>query len=137
MNNNPEFVARFIEMCGSREPSKIQRLLNIPYQTAKNYLGGRLPQTDMLIAISKKTSCSIDWLLTGQGNKHIGEYAVIDTPIAIGQMEAFVRRVCVEVFNELTERQEPAQSTIVKIQSRDLMSEKVRETNPALNENQS
>ena len=132
MIKNPEFIARFIEACGTDEPAKIQRLLQIPYQSAKNYLQGRLPKTEKLIAIAERTSCSIHWLLTGRGEKFDLSLRTPDTPLATGQMEAFVRRVCVEVFNELNGSEEEAQPKVVKLQSRELMSEKVGETNPAL-----
>ena len=125
MDKNSEFIARFVEACGTSEAAKVQRLLNIPYQTAKNYLGGRLPQADMLITISQRTSCSIDWLLTGRGKKFTNELRMEDTPIPTGQFEASVRRICVEVINEINGRQEASQPKVVVLQSSELMSEKV------------
>ena len=125
MDKNSEFIARFVEVCGTAEAAKIQRLLNISYQTAKNYLRGRLPQADMLITISERTSCSIDWLLRGVGKKFTDEQRIEDTPILTGQFEASVRRICVEVINEISGRQEESQSKVVVLQSSELMSEKV------------
>ena len=125
MDNNAEFIARFAEVCGTSEPAKIQRLLNISYQTAKNYLRGRLPQSDMLITISERTSCSIDWLLTGRGKKFVDDQLIGDTPLLTGQFEASVRRICVEVINEINGRQEASQPKVVVLQSSELMSEKV------------
>lgn len=123
--DNREFVARFIEACGTHEPAKIQRLLNISYQTAKNYLNGRLPNSNMLVSIATHTSCSIDWLLTGRGKKFLETQSVEDTPIPAGQMETFVRKICVEVVNEFSGRQESAQAKVVVLQSSELLSEKV------------
>ena len=131
-NKNPEFVERFVEACGTAEPARIQRLLNIPYQSAKNYLHGRLPQTEILISIAKRTSCSIDWLLTGRGKKFADELPTQGTPILTGQMETFVRRICVEVINEISGRQEAAQPKIVVLQSSELLSEKVVDETNAL-----
>ena len=125
MKKNFQFIARFIEACGTPEPAKIQRLLKISYQSAKNYLEGRLPKPDFLISISNRTSCSIDWLLTGRGKKFVGSDTPRDTPILTGQMEAFVRRVCVEVINEMNGSQETAHPKVVVLQSSELMSEKV------------
>ena len=126
------FVGRFVEMCGTDEPAEIQRSLNLPYQTVRNYLLGRLPNADMLMHIAERTSCSIDWLLTGRGKKFISEAPAIDTPLATGQMETFVRRICVEVINELSGRQVPAAGKIVVLQSSDLLSEKVPDEVPSL-----
>ena len=122
---NIEFIDRFVEACGTSQPARIQRLLNISYQTAKNYLNGRLPNAETLITIGMRTSCSIDWLLTGRGKKFDSGHMPQDTPIPTGQMEAFVRRICVEVINEIGGSQEAAQAKVVVLQSSELMSEKV------------
>ena len=39
------------------------------YQAVKNYVEGRIPAVDVLIEISDSTNCSIDWLVTGKGEK--------------------------------------------------------------------
>ncbi len=130
MNKNTEFSARFAEACGTSEPSEIQRLLNIPYQSAKNYLGGRLPTADKLISISEQTSCSIDWLLTGRGKKFVDHADRSGATPPAGQMEAFVRRVCVEVINEMTGSVDSTQPKVVVLQPAELMSEKVEDKAP-------
>jgi len=122
---NIEFIDRFVEACGTAEPAKIQRLLNISYQSAKNYLQGRLPKPEILILIADRTSCSIDWLLTGRGKKFADESAGQGAPLLTGQIEAFVRRICVEVINEVSGRQEVAHSKVVVLQSSELLSEKI------------
>src|SRR5881392_1764470 len=101
MSVHKEFGKRFAEACGTNEAASIQRSLNIPYQSAKNYLNGRLPQAQVLIRISNETGYSIDWLLTGRGKKFIDPSLTPDTPPAAGQLEESVRRICVEVINEL------------------------------------
>ncbi len=68
-----EFAKRFIEVCGTRHPTKIAGTLNISYQAAKNYLDGRLPDSKTLLKISDKTPYSIHWLLTGRGEKFVGQ----------------------------------------------------------------
>lgn len=70
---NRNFVKRFVEVCGSKKPRKIEKLLGISYQTALNYLNGRLPEAHILIKISEKTGRSIHWLLTGNGTKYVDE----------------------------------------------------------------
>ena len=127
MNKNSAFTARFIEACGTTEPSKVRLLLNISYQAAKNYLHGRLPQTEVLIRIAERTSCSIDWLLTGRGKKFLDGAIPQDTPISTGQFEELVRRVKVEVINEMLGSQLTTQPKIVVLQSDKLRSEKATE----------
>lgn len=122
-----DFVSRFVEICETSEPAKIQRLLNISYQTAKNYLQGRIPQSDVLISISQKTSCSIDWLLTGRGKKFIDDTSMQDTPILSRQIKDLIRSTCVEVINEMNGSKKTAQPKVVVLQSSELMSEKVTE----------
>ena len=136
MDKNRAFVTRFIEACGTSEHAKIQRLLNISYQTAKNYLHGRLPQSDILILISNRTSYSIDWLLTGRGGKIIDGASAQDTTIHTGQIEASVRRICVEVINEINGSRSAAQPKVVVLQSSELMSEKVMDEATTLTERQ-
>ena len=131
MGKNSDFVTRFVEACGTSEPAKVQRLLNISYQAAKNYLQGRLPHSDVLILIAQRTSYSIDWLLTGRGKKIVDDVWTQDTPILTGQIEDSVRRICVEVINEINGRQE-AQPKVVVLQSSELMSEKVMDEANAL-----
>ncbi len=125
INKNSEFILRFIDACGTAEPAEIQRLLKISYQAAKNYLQGRLPKPEILISISGRTCCSIDWLLTGRGKKFTDEPLMQGTPVPAGQMETFVRRICVEVINEISGKQDAAQAKVVVLQSSELLSEKV------------
>lgn len=121
---NSTFIDRFVEACGSSKPAFIKRLLDISYQSAKNYLSGRVPSPEILVVLSERTSYSIDWLLTGRGKKFTDESPISDTPISAGQMRAFVREVCVEVINERLGEKESAPKTF-KLQSGDLMAEKV------------
>ena len=123
MKDNSGFAIRFAEVCGTGRASKIQRLLNIPYQSAKNYLNGRLPRPEVLMLISDRTGCSIDWLLTGRGKKFLNEPAAADTPLSAGQI-SMDRNICVEVINEMNGAQTTGQSRIVRLQSSELMSEK-------------
>ncbi|MBK7392326.1 MAG: hypothetical protein IPI64_03365 [Chloracidobacterium sp.] len=125
MDKNSAFTARFIEACGTAEPSKVRLLLNISYQAAKNYLNGRLPQTEVLIKIAERTSCSIDWLLTGRGKKFLDGSSPQNTPVSTGQFDELVRRVKVEVINEMSGSQNAGGPVIVRLQPSELMSEKV------------
>lgn len=134
MSRHSGFTERFIEVCGSSRPADIQRLLNISYQASKNYLSGRLPNTEVLLTIADRTSYSIDWLLTGRGKKFVEGAARPDTPLPTGQMETFVRRICVEVINEMTTQQESARSRIVVLQPSDVLSEKMHEEKVTLSD---
>ena len=120
-----EFASRFADVCGTAEAAKIQRLLNIPYQSAKNYLSGRVPNPHVLVLISERTHCSIDWLLTGRGKKFLPSRPHDDTPLSAGQIDE-VRSICVEVINEMNGTIRTG-SRIVRLQSSELMSEKVRD----------
>lgn len=71
---NQKFGARLKEACASTKTAEIARKLEIPYQTVKNYLSGRLPAAEVLIAISSSTNVSIHWLLTGEGPKILGPF---------------------------------------------------------------
>ena len=124
-NDCPDFAVRLTELCGTSQPAKIQRLLGISDQAARNYLDGRLPDTHILIRISERTGCSIDWLLTGK--KFVEADGAKGTPILARQLEESVRRICVEVINELDGRQTAAQPKAVVLQSGELLSEKIIE----------
>lgn len=130
MYENAGFIRRFIEACGTSRPAEISRLLDIPYQSAKNYLNGRLPTAAILVSISDSTACSIDWLLTGRGKKFLEGAEPADTPLPPRQIEAIARKVIVEVINEMSVSQETAQPKIVRLQSSDVVSEKVKDLVP-------
>lgn len=132
MSENAEFIRRFVEVCGTSKPAEIARLLDIPYQSAKNYLNGRIPNAAALVSISESTSCSIDWLLTGRGKKFLDEAPPQDTPLPARQLEAIARRVFVEVINEMNVSDVRAQQRIVRLQSSELMSEKVMDESRTL-----
>ncbi len=121
------FVSRFIEVCGTSEAAKIQRSLNISYQAAKNYLLGRMPDTAILLTLSERTPYSIHWLLTGRGKKFVDDRGDVNTPLDAGQFEQSVRRICVEVINEMNGRKEPTLPKIVVLHPEDILSEKVVE----------
>lgn len=123
-----EFIERFIETCGTSEPAYVQRLLNISYQGAKNYLLGRLPDPAVLQTIAAKTPYSIHWLLTGKGEKLVSNPSVAGIPLAVDQFRALIRQECVEVINEALESQIIQQPKVVVLQSGKLRSEKIRET---------
>ena len=122
------FVERFVEVCGTSEPAKIQRLLDISYQAAKNYLQGRLPDSYVLRTIAQRTPYSINWLLTGEGEKLVSRSIEENTPLSAGQIRDLVRSECVEVINEILGSREATQQKIVVLQSGSLKSEKVKES---------
>jgi hypothetical protein len=120
------FIARFVEVCGTSEPAKIQRLLDISYQAAKNYLQGRLPDSYVLRTIAQRTPYSIHWLLTGEGDKLVFTGPQEDTPLTARQIRDLVRIECGKVINEMMGSRE-AQQKVVVLQSDSLKSEKVKE----------
>lgn len=122
------FVTRFTEVCGTSEPAKIQRLLDISYQAARNYLQGRLPDSYVLRIIAERTPYSINWLLTGKGEKLISANVREDTPLSARQIRDLVRSECVEVINALLVSQESTKQKVVVLQSASLKSERVKES---------
>jgi hypothetical protein len=122
------FIERFIEVCGTAEPAKIQRLLDISYQAAKNYLQGRLPDSYVLRTIAQRTPYSINWLLTGVGEKLVATPVEVDTPLSARQIRDLIRSECVEVINEILGSREATQQKVVVLQSGSLKSEKVKES---------
>ena len=139
------FIARFTEVCGTTEPAKIQRLLDISYQAAKNYLQGRLPDSYVLRTIAERTPYSINWLLTGNGPRLINENSAKGAPLSESQIRDLVRSECrdmirsesQEVINEVLANRETTQSKVVVLQSGSLKSEKVKESSTALSDNES
>ena len=121
------FIERFTEVCGTSEPAKIQRLLDISYQAAKNYLQGRLPDSYVLRTIAQRTPYSINWLLTGDGEKFVSAPVAEDAPLSTRQIRDLIRSECVEVINEILGSRE-AQQKVVVLPSGSLKSEKVKES---------
>jgi hypothetical protein len=139
------FIARFTEVCGTAEPAKIQRLLDISYQAAKNYLQGRLPDSYVLRTIAERTPYSINWLLTGKGSRLVSEGSTEGARLSESQMRDLVRSECRdmirsesrELINELLASREATQHKVVVLQSGSLKSEKVKESSAAVSENES
>jgi len=140
ISKNFSFVERFIEVCGSSQPVEITRLLNISYQAAKNYLQGRLPDTKVLTTISEKTPYSVNWLLTGNGEKFVKKPLNEDTLILTDQMRAFVRQTCLEVISEVLSSREQdddaEQQKTVVLTSEKIKEEKVLDESAVFSENE-
>lgn len=133
---NFSFVERFIEVCGSSQPNEVAQLLNISYQAAKNYLQGRLPDSKVLKTISEKTSYSINWLLTGEGEKLVKDSLSQDTVILSDQMETFVRQICLEVIGEmLSNRNDLSQQKVIVLTSDNIKEEKILDESAVFSEN--
>lgn len=99
---NSDFVKRFEEVCDTSQPADVARFLSISYQTAKNYLQGRLPDSNVLRVISERTPYSIHWLLTGSGEKLVGVSSEKkDTDILSDALRAFIRSECTKIVGEL------------------------------------
>lgn len=121
------FSERIIEVCGSDEPARIQRVLNISYQAAKNYLNGRLPDTQVLIRIAEVTPYSIHWLLTGKGEKFSTTAETGDTPILARQISELIRQECRGAVNEALASQNNPQPRVVVLQAGEIKSETPKE----------
>ena len=129
---NFEFKERFIEVCGTSQPSVVSQMLGVSYQAAKNYLMGRLPDTNVLLVISDKTPYSIHWLLTGDGARFIKRTRKKSEPQLTDEMRAFIRHECLEIFNELLgDYEDNVPQKIVVLTSDDIKVEKVTEESVA------
>jgi hypothetical protein len=137
ISENFSFTERFIEVCGSNQPNDIARLLNISYQAAKNYLQGRLPDTMVLMTVCEKTPYSVNWLLTGQGEKYVKDSINQDTLLVSDQMRTIVREICLEVISEvLSPQKHSAQQTIVRLTPEKIKEEKIIDKSAVLSENE-
>ena len=133
---NFSFVERFTEVCGSSRPNDIAQLLNISYQAAQNYLQGRLPDSKILKIISEKTDYSVNWLLTGDGEKFVKSSLKQDTVSLSDQMRTLVREICLEVIGEVLSNQDnPAQQKTFVLTSDNIKEEKLLDESPVFSEN--
>jgi hypothetical protein len=134
---NKDFVDRFIELCDTSKPAEVARFLDISYQASKNYLEGRLPETQTLIHIAEKTNCSIDWLLLGIGKKISKKNTGSDTLQVSDQLLAIIRKECEKVFAEyLDDQKETGKEKVFVLKRKDIKEEKVLDDTPKLPLNQ-
>lgn len=123
-----QFGARFAEVCGSSEPARIQRLLNISYQAAKNYLNGRLPDSRVLLTIAERTPYSIHWLLTGTGEKFSLPPRSDDTlPLARQISELIRQEVQGAVTKALAKEEVDSGSRTIVLRPHEVLTEAVRD----------
>jgi len=119
------YIERLIEICGTKQPNELAQILDISYQAARNYLNGRLPDASVLLKISERTSYSIHWLLTGEGEKFVLSRNSQDMFTVSEMMKTYIREQCLEVFQELFVKQEEySQEKIVKLTVNQIKSEK-------------
>ncbi len=71
IEKNLGFAERFLEAFDGASIADITRRTGKTYQAIKNYAAGRVPTGDILVDFSNMTGCSIDWLLTGKGEKFL------------------------------------------------------------------
>lgn len=127
------FIKRFKELCGTSKPAEVARFLDISYQASKNYLQGRLPDTQTLIHISEKTNCSIDWLLFGIGKKIFDDDLHGDTLQVSDQLLSLIRKECEQVFaGFLANQTETAKEKVFVLNRKDIKEEKLIDETPIL-----
>ncbi len=131
--NDIKFAKRFAEICQTSKPAEVARNLDISYPAAKNYLNGKIPNTPTIIHISEVTSCSIDWLLRGIGNKFIENNGYQDTPQPSGELKRLIRDECKKVFAEMMNVQtETEKEKVIVLRPEDIKEEKVLDESPVL-----
>lgn len=121
-----DFVVRLVEVCGTSKPAEISRMLDVSYQAAKNYLRGRLPDSNVLLTISERTSYSIHWLITGEGKKFVKTDQKEHREVFTDEMRAFIRREFMDLINEvLVMPTEQVNQKVVVLSSDKIKEEKV------------
>ena len=124
-----DFAVRFAEACGTTEAARIQRLLNISYQAAKNYLSGRLPDARVLITISERTPYSIHWLLTGEGEKFSIPTRNEDTLPLARQISELIRQEVKGAVSEALAKHTPeAEERTIVLRPDDVLTETARKS---------
>ncbi len=78
---NRDFIERLRTTFDNESMADVARRLKIPHATVRNYYQGRLPAPEVLIKIANETGVSLNWLLTGRGEKYAGQVA----PIGLGR----------------------------------------------------
>ena len=61
---------RLREIKGNRSTAAFARFLDVGVSTLHNYENGRTPPIDFLLNVAARTGVSIEWLLTGTGQKY-------------------------------------------------------------------
>jgi hypothetical protein len=127
-HKNTQFGVRLAEACGTGEPARIQRMLNISYQAAKNYLNGRLPDPRVLLTIAERTPYSLHWLLTGKGEKFSIPARADDTLPLARQISALIRQEVEDAVGQaLAKSASETRSRRIVLNPEDVLSETVRE----------
>lgn len=137
-----KFIDRLVEIGETNQPAELAQRMDISYQAARNYLNGRLPETNVLMSISEKTKCSIHWLLTGKGEKIISARENLNTLILPDQIKTFIRQECLKIFDELftlpSESVQPEQiiggQKIIKLASDKIRLEAVKDKSTTFSE---
>lgn len=80
-----DFSERLGEAFDFATMAAIARRLGVPHATIRNYFGGRMPSPEVLIKIARETSVSLNWLLTGKGEKFVQHNRPVDIGAVLDQ----------------------------------------------------
>ncbi|MGI8811012.1 MAG: helix-turn-helix domain-containing protein [Pyrinomonadaceae bacterium] len=80
-----EFAKRLGEAFDNATMAVIARRLGLPHATVRNYFGGRMPAPEVLIKIAGETNVSLNWLLTGSGEKLLRYDRAVDLGTVLEQ----------------------------------------------------
>jgi transcriptional regulator with XRE-family HTH domain len=69
--------------------AEIARKLGVSESAVKNYMDGRVPDSDKLIKITSLTNCNLHWLITGQGVKFLDEGQAFDLEYSIEKHDSW------------------------------------------------
>lgn len=96
------FSERLIEAFDGATMAEISRRLSVPHSTIRNYVQhDRLPAADVLITIANNTNVSIDWLLTGRGQKRRPPLAITGENYSVtDEKMSYLQGLWRETFDE-------------------------------------
>ena len=72
-NKIPGFGERLREAFSGAKNTEIADIIGVRKSAITNYINDRVPEPEQLLKIAKYTSCSLHWLLTGEGPKFLSE----------------------------------------------------------------
>jgi len=105
--------------CDSSKPTEIARKLGYQKQAVYGWRDGERPGLDTLIRISKSTSHSLHWLVTGEGSRKILTENTAQTEPVVSKAERFLKENSLpDVFIKLLERLESVETQLAELKSK-------------------
>lgn len=81
---------------GNAKNAEIARKIGVGETAVSNYLSGRVPDAEKLVAIRNSTNCDLNWLLTGEGSTERDCIEIHDD--LLGKLQTIAKEQAQEVF---------------------------------------